>query len=92
MPLLLLAGLAVVTTGRGSRWLVAWIVTVATGLAFKCATLSFLLPCFMREMHSSATGTGRCLPGEAASTRGVAATSTSSARGPDRVLRQEGHE
>jgi hypothetical protein len=44
MPLLLLlAGIAIVTTGRSWRWLVAWVATVATGFAFEYATLPFLI-------------------------------------------------
>jgi hypothetical protein len=45
MPLpLVLAGLAIVTTGRGWRWLVAWIATVAVGFTFEYATLPLTLP------------------------------------------------
>ena len=44
MPLmLLLTGIRVIATSRGWWWLVAWIATVATGFAFECATLPFLI-------------------------------------------------
>jgi hypothetical protein len=47
MPLmLLLAGLAIVTAGRGWWWLVAWTTTVATGFAFEYVTLRFALSVF----------------------------------------------
>ena len=44
MPLtLLLTGIRVIGASRGRWWLVAWIAAVATGFAFECATLPFLI-------------------------------------------------
>ena len=47
MPLmLLLTGLAIVTTGRGWWWFVAWSATVATGFTFEYATKQWLISMF----------------------------------------------
>lgn len=55
MPLMLLgAGISVVASSRGWRWLVAWTATVAIGFAFEYATLPFLISVF----HARATIAG----------------------------------